>query len=535
MLAGQIGPAIHLVDINPGHRWGKIETQAPIHRSFRLRYLTPGKNQMLLRLLLAVEPATLQARIRRILKHDDVYVKKSPADPDRLIRELARENYDLVIISRSVLRSEQEVLTAIASLPEPPEIIVVSEQDDSEDRARLLAAGCLLVLHSGVSNKSLGEALAAVLSRRRKTIDQSIGSGRGIGKPQLSDFVSTSPAMQAFINLAKRVASSDSSLLITGETGVGKERLARAIHAEGPRGNGPFVAVNCGALPETLLESELFGHEEGAFTGASRARRGWFELSHGGTIFLDEIGEMPLHLQVKLLHVLQNHEFQRLGSESTTEVDVRVIAATNRDLLADVEDGRFRRDLYYRLGVVNLSIPALRERREDIPALVGDYISRFRTTIGRDVSSIDDEALRGLVNYSWPGNVRELINVIERAVLLCDGHTIHPTDLPDNIVQSDRTAGHSTSVTSASCRTESVSFPGTWLEQPIREARRSIVAKFEKAYLTRLLQITGGRVGETARRAGIEPRSLFEKMRRYRLRKEDFRYGNPSARTGPDV
>lgn len=479
---------------------------------------------MLLRILLAVEPPALHRQMRRLMKKDDIVVRKCSASADCLIRELGRESYDLVITSRSVLAQfGQGIVTSISVLPEPPEIIVVSEQDDAEDRAKLLAAGCISVLHSGVTNKVMGEALSAVFNRRRNAVDQDVASRRGVGNPQLSDFVSDSPTMQAFINVVKRVVSSDASLLITGETGVGKERLARAVHAEGPRSGGPFIAVNCGALPETLLESELFGHEEGAFTGASRARRGWFELSHGGTIFLDEIGEMPLHLQVKLLHVLQSHEIQRLGSERLTEVNVRVIAATNRDLLFEVEESRFRRDLYYRLGVIHLAIPPLRERREDIPALVHDYISRFRTTIGRDVTSIEDDALRGLVNYSWPGNVRELINVIERAVLLCESDTITAVDLPENIAVSPTSAGRTPRGTGPTHVTAPVTFPSEWLEQPIREARQVIVAEFEKIYLTRLLELTGGRVGETARRAGIEPRSLFEKMRRHGLRKEGFR------------
>ncbi len=482
---------------------------------------------MLLRLLLAVEPSSLHARLHRLLKADDVVVTKSPAAADPVIRELGRESYDVVITSRSVLgNSERDIVNSVAQLPEPPEVIVVSKFDDAEDRAQLLAFGCLSVLHAGISNKALGDALAAVLGRRRATIDRAIASRRDTGNPQLSDFVSASPAMQVFIHIAQRVASSDASLLITGETGVGKERLARAIHAEGRRGSGPFIAVNCGALPETLLESELFGHEEGAFTGASRARRGWFELSHGGTIFLDEIGEMPLHLQVKLLQVLQNREVQRLGSERSTEVDVRVIAATNRDLQTEVAEGRFRRDLYYRLSVINLSIPPLRHRREDIPSLVEDYISRFRTTIGRDVSSIDADTLRALVNYAWPGNVRELINVIERAVLLCDGTTIGAADLPEEIAEPLTAEELASRKRGWTFERDFNALPAHWLDRPIREARQAIVSQFEKAYLARLLELTGGRVGETASRAGLEPRSLFEKMRRYGLRKEDFRPGN---------
>lgn len=479
---------------------------------------------MLLRLLLAVEPATLLNRFRRMLKGDDIVIKKSQAAFDPLIRELGRESHDLLIISRSVLgKSEQDVVTAIVSLPEPPEIIVISEQEDSEDRAKLLATGCLLVLNTGVSNRVLAEALESVISRRRHAIDKTITSRSDTTNPQLSDFVSDSPCMQAFINIARKVASSDSSLLITGETGVGKERLARAIHIEGPRSKGPFIAVNCGALPDTLLESELFGHEEGAFTGAARARRGWFELSHGGTIFLDEIGEMPLHLQVKLLHVLQNHEITRLGSELPTEVDVRVITATNRDLLSEVGEGHFRRDLYYRLGVINLTIPPLRERREDIPALVDDYINQFRTKIGREVSSISTDALNRLINYSWPGNVRELINIIERAVLLCEGDMIIASDLPDGIAEPLHTSEITLQKWLSNKEADLNSYPVQLLDQPIREARQTVISEFEKTYLTRLLELTGGRIGETALRAGIEPRSLFGKMRRYGLRKEDFR------------
>jgi DNA-binding NtrC family response regulator len=488
---------------------------------------------MFLRLLLSVEPSALQTRLRRLLRGDDVLVKKCPANAASLLVELGRESYDLVVASRAMLGPDDgyDVVVSINSLPERPEIVVLSEDEDSEDRSRLLALGCLMVLHTRVASKVLGEALGAVLSRQRKTITHTIVANRGVGEPSLSDFVSASPAMQSFINVARRVTASDASLLILGETGVGKERLARAIHAEGPRSAAPFIAINCGALPDTLLESELFGHEEGAFTGASRARRGWFELSHGGTIFLDEIGEIPLHLQVKLLHVLQNHVVQRLGSEQSIEVDVRVMAATNRELLAEIEEGKFRRDLYYRLAVINLLIPPLRERREDIPALVDDYISRFRMTIGRDVRSIDDNARKTLVEYSWPGNVRELINVIERAVLLCERDSISLEDLPESIAETGHSRKDQSGISMLPQDANS-QFPAQWLELPIREARKAFVVAFERLYLTRLLRLTNGRVGEAARMAGIDSRSLFEKMRQVGLRKEEFRGGATSPKSG---
>jgi transcriptional regulator with GAF, ATPase, and Fis domain len=326
--------------------------------------------------------------------------------------------------------------------------------------------------------------------------------------------------MKAFLDLVERVKDSGSSLLILGETGVGKERLARAIHAESPRGGGAFVPVNCGALPEGLLESELFGHEEGAFTGATRGRRGRFELAHGGTLFLDEIGEMPVHLQVKLLRALQEHEIQPLGGERSIPVDVRLMAASNRDLAVATERGEFRKDLYYRLGVVTLVLPPLRERREDIPELAESYVDHFRAVLGRETETLRPEALEALIAYEWPGNVRELINVIERAVLLCDGPEIGLEHLPEGIAR--RGAG-GTTLPPLLLDGEAEELPRTLLARPWREVRRDALARLERAYLGGLLEETKGRIGETARRAGMEPRSLYEKMRRHGLAKEDFR------------
>jgi DNA-binding NtrC family response regulator len=271
------------------------------------------------------------------------------------------------------------------------------------------------------------------------------------------------------------------------------------MHAAGPRGSEPFVVVNCGAIPETLMESELFGHEKGAFTDAHRARRGHFEVAHGGTIFLDEIGEVPTHLQVKLLRVLQEKEIQRIGSEKPTTVDVRLIASTNRDLKEEMALKRFRPDLYYRLSVVTLRIPALRERREDIPLLAETYLTRFRLDLNATATRISPRTMEALLSYSWPGNVREVINVLERAVLLCEGDEITLDDLPEEI-------------------TESLAAP-----EMASQAKRAWSDAFERTYLNELLEATQGRISETASRAGIDPRSLYDKMRRHGLRKEDFK------------
>jgi len=247
------------------------------------------------------------------------------------------------------------------------------------------------------------------------------------------EIVGQSRALAEVIEKVKLVASTDSSVLILGETGTGKELVARAVHSNGARWNRPLVKVNCAALPVGLIESELFGHEKGAFTGAIDRRIGRFELAHGGTIFLDEIGDMPPDLQAKLLRVLQEHEFERVGGSNLIKVDVRVIAATNRDLFRSASEGTFRQDLYYRLNVFPIQLPPLRERREDIPPLVHYFVRRFSLKIGRKITRIQRETMERLMNYSWPGNVRELENVIERAVILSPGIELEvaPGVLPD--------------------------------------------------------------------------------------------------------
>ena len=265
-----------------------------------------------------------------------------------------------------------------------------------------------------------------------------------------------------------------------------------------------------------------FGHEEGAFTGATRARRGSFELAHGGTIFLDEVGDMPLHLQVKLLRVLQEREVQRVGGERPFEVDVRIMAASNRDLAKEVKDGQFRQDLYYRLSVVTLEVPPLRERKEDIPALARSYIGFHQPRIGCEVYDIDTEAVEALVRYAWPGNVRELINVIERAMLLCRTDTITPADLPVGIQGFVPPQANGISIPR-----NPADVPSAWLARPLKELRDSMLADLERVYLAAILRETNGKIGQTAQRARIDPRSLHDKMKQYGLTKEDFRPKKP--------
>jgi DNA-binding NtrC family response regulator len=397
---------------------------------------------------------------------------------------------------------------------------VLRDGEDALHRAALLSSGALAVLNLRLTDAELRRALQVIARRLRDSATARLAVERLTPAGSLEGIVAESPAMSAAVGLVKRLARSDSSVLILGETGVGKERLARAIHEQSGRATGPFVPVNCGAIPEGLLESELFGHEKGAFTGAVRARRGYFEAAHGGTIFLDEVAELPLGLQVKLLRALEHRKIQRLGAEEPIQLDVRIVAATNRDLETEVSMKRFRVDLYYRLAVVTVTVPPLRERREDIAELVRSQLARFGAALGKPSIGIDSVALEAMVAYAWPGNVRELINVVERGVLLAQGPVLTVADLPGTLVDSPAAS--------------SAMLDGTRslvdLDRPIRQARRAAVDGFERAYLHRLLTRTEGRIGEAARLAGIDPRSLYGLLRRHEVRKEDFK---PQRRDPP--
>lgn len=472
---------------------------------------------MLLRVILAVTEDAARKRIRETLRQMDVIVDVLKGGKDIWDRAVARGG-DVLLVDQDVV---EQAIAGGAELDAGsltiPAVVAVVDYHSPRKHADLIASGCEGVLHADLPDQTLQEALSAVFAKRQDLVEASMVR-RPIATPKLRDFVSDSPAMQAFMDTVHRVVQSSATLLILGETGTGKERLGRAIHADGPRAEGPFIAVNCGALPESLLESELFGHEEGAFTGATRARKGAFELAHGGTMFLDEVGDMPLHLQVKLLRVLQEREVQRVGGERPFEVDVRVMAASNRDLEQAVADKHFRQDLYYRLSVVTLEVPPLRDRREDIPALARSYVDFHRGRVGREVYEIEQEALDALVVYTWPGNVRELINVVERAMLLCRTDTIGLADLPVGIRGFVPPQEGGIAIPG-----DPAHVPSAWLGRPLKELRDAMVADLERVYLAALLYETDGKIGQTAERAGIDPRSLFDKMKQYGLAKEDFK------------
>jgi DNA-binding NtrC family response regulator len=305
------------------------------------------------------------------------------------------------------------------------------------------------------------------------------------------DLVSKSPRMAEIFELVKEVASQRSTVLVQGESGTGKELVARAIHFSGDRGERPFVAVSCAALAETLLESELFGHEKGSFTGAVAQKKGKFELADGGTLFLDEIGDISPKLQVDLLRVLQERRFFRVGGTEEIAVDVRVIAATHRDLAAEVREGRFRDDLYYRLNVIIIRLPPLRERREDVPLLAQEFLDRLSHELGREVSGISEEALRVLMDHDWPGNVRELENAVERALVTCKAGVLGAEDF------------------AFLSRPALLATPGLSLPAGLT------LQDLEREYIAATLQRTQGNVKAAAEALGIDRSTLYEKVKRY--------------------
>ena len=311
------------------------------------------------------------------------------------------------------------------------------------------------------------------------------------------EIVGTSAAIRNVREMVKQAAESDARILLTGENGVGKEVAARAIHCGSSRAEGPFIEVNCAAIPETLIESELFGHEKGAFTGALSRKRGRFELAHQGTIFLDEIGEINPGVQVKILRVLQEKKFERVGGEETIEVDVRVIAATNRDLKKEIAEGRFREDLFYRLNVVNIHLPPLRECKEDIPLLVAAFLKEFSAENHKHIESIDPRALSALYAYSWPGNIRELRNCIESAVVLCKEQAIGVEDLPPAV--------------GGSAEGNSV----------VRIALGTSMADAEKQIILGTLGHVRGNKSCAAEVLGIGRKTLHRKLKDYGIKEED--------------
>lgn len=401
-----------------------------------------------------------------------------------------------------------EVLRAIRDSAPATEVIMLTGHGSIDTAIESVRRGAFDYVAKPCPLDELEVRIQRALERRALRQRTSLLE-RGLTPPDLgSSFIGDSPAFRMLLQMIERVAVTASTVLISGETGSGKEMVAKLIHARSPRMRRPFVVVECAALQEGLLQSELFGHERGAFTGADRAKPGLFEVAHGGTIFLDEIGEVSQATQVKLLRVLDTSTFRHVGGTSEIQVDVRVLAATNRDLAGMVKQGLFREDLYYRLNTIRLDLPPLRERRSDVDLLAAHFVSLLNHRYGFD-KQISPEALELLRRHDWPGNVREFLHAIEAAMVVCEGARILPEHLPPAV------RGHSARA-------------GSWPEAPAPNAtalttgpvsaegdRTSTLLELERAHIERVLRQTGGHRGQAARILGISERNLYRKLKEH--------------------
>lgn len=437
-----------------------------------------------------------EAKMQRLLELSLVaegYTTRAASDAEAGLRLLRQEKFDLVITDLKLpgmdgLEFLQAVKRADAHIP----VLLMTAFGTVETAVQSMKAGA----SDYILKPFLLEEMKLIVQKElnvRQLQEENRSLREALGKRyEFKSIIARSPKMQEALAVVDRVAPTNSTVLLGGESGVGKDMVARAIHQHSRRSSGPFIKINCAAIPENLLESELFGYEKGAFTGAVAAKPGKFELADKGTIFLDEIGDVPPSIQVKLLRVLQEREFERLGGTKTLKVDVRLVAATNRDLRAALEQGAFREDLYYRLNVVPINIPPLREHKEDIPDLVRLFVERFAREAGKTVTGVTPAAMKLLMEFHWPGNVRELENIIERAVALSEGTQIDALDIRLDL--SPATAHRQGADASAFLP------PGATLEQ------------FENEMIREALRRADGNKSQAARLLGISRNAL-----RYRL------------------
>ncbi|MCD6320152.1 MAG: sigma-54-dependent Fis family transcriptional regulator [Candidatus Desulfofervidaceae bacterium] len=387
-----------------------------------------------------------------------------------------------------------ELIKKIKSFDPTIDVVMLTGYPSIDTAVEAVKLGAYDYLTKPVDFRKLRIILEKLLEQRALKKRASLLEKKFSGNYIFEGMVGQSLAMLNIFTTIKHIAKYPTSVLITGETGTGKEMVARAIHNLSPRVNKPFVTINCAGLVETLLESELFGHVKGAFTGAVRSKPGLFEIADKGTIFLDEIGDIPPSVQAKLLRVLEQHEIQRVGDVKTRKIDVRVIAATNRDLKKMVEEGKYRKDLFYRLNTIHIHIPPLRERKEDIPILAQYFIRQLNQEIGKDVKGINDQVAELFQRLSWDGNVRELRNIVERAYIMTSGEYITLKDLPSEYHQKKQGK-----------------------TPALEPSTQTTLAEVEKKYIMKVLQITSGNRSQTARILGVSRRSLYRKLKKYGL------------------
>ena len=476
------------------------------------------------RVLVVDDEENLRHMLQTLLKREG-YEPVGVPSVDSALREIENLAYDIIITDlRMPGRSGMELVDEVRRRNLDATVVVMTAFGSKDVAIEAMKRGAYDYLSKPFEADELILLLRKAEERERlfrenQTLARQVRSAGVEPEGGFGDFVARSPQMIELFRTVRKIAEFKTTVLIDGESGTGKELVARAIHSNSPRARAAFIAVNCGAIPMNLLESELFGHRKGAFTDANRDRKGLFEEASGGTLFLDEIGELPLNLQVKLLRVLQEGEIRRLGDSQDTKVDVRVVAATARDLADEVKRGAFREDLYYRLNVFALHLPPLRDRREDIPLLLEHFLHRMNARMGLQISRVTPEALRILTEYDWPGNVRELENTVERAIALAEGPEIDVDSLPERL----RVAGFPTPAVQAAADDGDLSIK--------RASRRS-----EETLIRRALERTKGNRTKAAELLEISHRALLYKIREYGIASardaRDFdAYGNRGEQT----
>jgi two-component system response regulator HydG len=425
------------------------------------------------------------------------YKTKEAGDGQEAIEKTHDQAFDLILMDiRMIKVSGLEALTEIKTYNPAIPVIIMTAYASVETAVQALKKGAYDYLTKPLDFDELRLTIDRAmdhsqLKAENRLLRESLGN-----QFNRQNIIGRGPAMVDLLETVAQVAPSEATVLITGESGTGKELIAGSIHFNSTRKDGPFVKMNCAAVTETLLESELFGHEKGAFTGAHRQKEGRFRQANGGSLFLDEVSEMSVGMQVKLLRALQEREITRVGGETSIHIDVRVIAATNKDLFQEVKNGNFREDLYYRLNVVTLKVPPLRERREDIPLLAQHFLSIFSEKNHKQIKGVTPQAMDRILKYPWPGNVRELMNAIERAVVLSRSDTLDEQDLPLSIRENERSEDQSV-----------LSKGSVYADLPLENV--------EKATILRTLESSMGNKSKAARRLGITRRTLHKKLKKY--------------------
>jgi DNA-binding NtrC family response regulator len=449
-------------------------------------------------------------RICQFLKQlliESGYAVSTCSQASEALEELEKEHLDLVLTDvRLPGMSGVELTKRIVEKWPDVSVIVMTGFGEIEIAVEVLKLGARDFIRKPFSAAGIQEAVRIVLEQSQVCVDMRHLRNALRGKCEFGGMLSRTSEMHRVFETIRMVAETDTTVVIEGETGTGKDLVARTIHHQSSRKEGPFVTINCAAVPETLLESELFGYERGAFTGADRARPGKIELADGGTLFLDEIESMPLTMQAKLLVVLETKKVQRLGSNRCAEIDMRIVAATNVPLKKLVSKGAMRTDFYYRMNVVVIPLLPLRRRIEDIPLLVQDFLRHHPVAIRKNITKIANQAMDRLVSYNWPGNVRELQNVLEKALVLCRSRVIETVELPDSSLDGQ-----------PSRKTKSIEL-SVAEEAPLEEW----VKEQERAYLIRRLRAFRGRIEPTAKSCGVDVRTIHRKMRLYGLDKKTF-------------